>query len=44
MKNNIRNILSVLLNRVFNKFNFNKFIVIFVVGFVSRVLGKAYFR
>src|SRR5580693_8893996 len=37
MKNNIRNLISVL-NRIFNKSNFNKFLIIFIFGFVSRVL------
>lgn len=36
MKNNLRNIFSVL-TKTFNKPNFNKFLIIFIVGFVSRV-------
>jgi len=37
MKKNIINIFSGL-NRVFNRPNFNKFLIIFIVGFVSRIL------
>jgi len=36
--NNIRNVFSLLLNRILNKSNLNKFLIIFMVGFVSRVL------
>ncbi len=35
--NNIRNIFDILLSRIFNKSNFNKFLIIFIVGFVSRI-------
>jgi hypothetical protein len=37
MNNNKRNMFSVL-NKNFNKSNFNKFLIIFIVGFVSRIL------
>src|SRR5271156_1615880 len=37
MNNNIRNIFSIL-SRILNKSNFNKFLIIFIVGFVSRTL------
>ena len=37
MNNRKRNVFSVLY-RIFNMFNFNKFLTIFIVGFVSRVL------
>jgi len=36
--NNIRNVFSLLLNRILNKSNLNKFLIIFMVGFVSRIL------
>jgi hypothetical protein len=36
MNNNKRNMFSVL-NRIFNKSNFNKILIIFIVGFVSRI-------
>ena len=38
MKNNVRNVFSVLLNIFLNKSNFNKFLILFLVGFVSRIL------
>src|SRR5271168_5124316 len=38
MKNNVINVFNVLLSRIFNKSNFNKFLIIFIVGFVFRVL------
>ena len=38
MNNNIKNVFNVLLSRTFNKSNFNKFLIIFIVGFISRGL------
>jgi hypothetical protein len=38
MKKNLRNVFSILLGRNLNKYNFNKFLIIFFVGFFSRVL------
>jgi len=38
MNNNAKNNFSILLSRIFNKYNFNKVLIIFIVGFVSRVL------
>lgn len=37
MKNNIRNIFSVLLSRIINKPVFGKVVIIFIVGFASRL-------
>jgi hypothetical protein len=43
MKKNKRNVFNVLFSRIFNKSNFNKFLIIFILGFVSRVfLGHFY--
>lgn len=42
MKNNIKTFFRLFLSKVLNKFNFNKFIAIFIVGFISRIL-VAYF-
>jgi hypothetical protein len=44
MNNNKRNVFSVLLNRIINKSNFNKVLIIFSVGFVSRVLVGCFFN
>jgi len=42
MKKNVINIFSVL-SRILNKYNFNKFLIIFIVGFVSRIfIGHFY--
>src|SRR6266576_200877 len=40
---NKRNVFSILLSRILNKSNFNKFLIIFIVCFVSRVLVNYFY-
>jgi hypothetical protein len=44
MNNNKRNVFSTLRRRILNKSNFNKILILFMVGFVSRVLVGCFYN